>query len=138
MNWWGRYVGVPFEDGGRGPDSYDCWGLVRAVYANELGIDLPSYGEISAREMARVARMMKVGADEERWRPVERPRALDVVLMRHPRASRVAHVGVMIDHDRLMHVEAATNVAIVPVSHFSIASRIAGFRRYDERSRSLP
>ena len=45
--WWERYIGLPFGDG---PGEVTCWGLLRRVYAEQLGIDLPSYGEIAASD----------------------------------------------------------------------------------------
>ena len=129
MEWWSRYIGLPFEDGGRGPHGYDCWGLVRAIYADRLDVNLPSYGEISARDLARIARAMAVGKDDG-WRQVGVPRALDVALMRSGRGgARVVHVGVMVDGRRLLHIEEAAAAAVVPVSHFSVAGRIVGYRR---------
>lgn len=125
--WWARYIGVEF---GEGPGQLTCWGLVRAVYRAELGIDLPSYGEISASDLARVARAM-AGAKDDGWAaPAGLPQMFDVCLMRAPRGlAAVVHVGVMIDPIRVLHVEAATAACIVPVSHYSISGRIVGYRR---------
>lgn len=124
------YIGLPFQDGGRGPLSFDCWGLVRDIYARELGILLPSYGEISAKDLVRVAREMD-GPGQAGWIEVATPAPFDVVLMRAPTGRRaVVHVGVMIDADRLIHVEEATASVIVPCRHFSVAGRIQGFRRH--------
>ncbi len=128
MEWWARYIGVPFEDGGRGPASFDCWGLVRAVYAEILRVDLPSYGEISARDLARVARAMRDEEDES-WVQVSDPREFDVVKMRSGRGGAVVHVGVMVDSSRLLHVEAATASAVVPLRHYSVSGRIVSFWR---------
>ena len=128
MDWWLKWVGLPFEDGGRGPHSYDCWGLLRAVYAERLGVDLPSYGEISARDLARIARAMEAGKDDG-WQECG-PAPLAAVLMRSGRGGqRVVHVGVMADERRLLHVEEAAAAAVVPITHFSVAGRIVGFRR---------
>ncbi len=128
MDWWFRYIGLPFEDGGRGPHSYDCWGLIKAVYADRLGVDLPSYGEISARDLIRVSRQME-GSKDDGW--VEcGPVPLAVALMTTTATGRrIAHVGVMVDERRVMHVMRATLTAVVPVSHFSVAGRIVGYRR---------
>ena len=41
------YIGLEYEDGGRGPDKYDCWGLVRSVRHEVFGRSLlPSFGTI--------------------------------------------------------------------------------------------
>lgn len=126
MDWWSRYVGLPF---GEGRGQVTCWALVRRVYADRLGVDLPEYGEISAHDLVRVARAMRAGQNEG-WRAVDRPQALDVVLMRSGRGGRaVVHVGVMVDGARVLHVEEQTAAAVVPLRHPTIAGRIAGFRR---------
>lgn len=125
MDWFARYVGLPFGDG---PGQVNCWALVRRVYADRLGVDLPPYGEISARDLARIARAMEGGKDDG-WTECG-PEPLAVVLMRSARGGqRVVHVGVMVDGQRVLHVEEAAAAAVVPVAHFSIAGRIAGFRR---------
>ncbi|PTV94013.1 NlpC/P60 family protein [Rhodobacter aestuarii] len=124
--WWERYIGLPF---GEGPGEVTCWGLVVAVYGRELSIDLPLYGEISAHDLIRIARAMEKGKDDG-WQAVESPQAFDVVLMRAPNGgAAVVHVGVMIDEARLLHVEEASHAVIVPISHWSVARRILGYRR---------
>lgn len=126
MGWVARYVGLPF---GEGAGQVTCWLLVCRVYRDVLGVDLPAYGEISARDLVRVARAIGAGKDDG-WRAVAPPQALDVCLMRSPRGgAAICHVGVMVDATRVLHVEEATAAVVVPVWHFSIAGRIAGFRR---------
>lgn len=126
MSWWGRYIGLPF---GEGVGEVTCWSLVAEVYRNHLGIDLPAYGEISARDLVRVARTMEARKDDG-WQAVTMPQEFDVCLMRAPRGGAfVAHVGVMIDPLRVLHVEAASAAVTVSVSHFTVAGRILGYRR---------
>lgn len=130
MSWWAKYIGVPFADGGRGPDSYDCWGLVRASYCDVLGVTLPSYGEISSRDLVRIARSIR-DATAESWAVFDTPEPMDVCLMRSGRGGRSAvHVGVMVDRRRVMHVEEASATVVVPISHHSVSGRIVGFGRY--------
>jgi len=124
--WWERYVGLPF---GEGTGEVTCWGLVRLVYADRLGLDLPAYGEISARDLIRVSRTMEAAKDDG-WRSPAVPEAHDVVLMRAAgTGNRVVHVGVMVDRAQLLHVEAASAAVVVPVQHWSVAGRILGWRR---------
>lgn len=124
--WWDSYIGLPF---GEGPGEVTCWGLVRRVYADRLGVDLPAYGEISARDLARIARTMEADKDDG-WRSPAVPAPLDVVLMRGPRSgARVVHVGVMVDRAQMLHVEEASAAVVVPTTHWSVAARILGYRR---------
>lgn len=129
-HWTARYVGRPFSEDGLGPRAYHCWGLVRAVYRDCLGIDLPTYGEISARDLSRAARAIGAGQDVEPWHDVDTPQAYDVCVMALPRRRWPGHVGVMVDSRTVMHVEAATHVCVVPVDHFSIRHRVMGYRRH--------
>lgn len=127
MDWWIRYVGLPF---GEGPGQVTCWGLVRRVYAERLGRLLPAYGEISARDLAAVARAMEAGAAADGWVEASAPEPLDVCLMRSGRGGALAvHVGVVVDATRMLHVEAASAAVVVPLRHVSVAGRILGYRR---------
>ena len=125
--WWQPFVGLPF---GQGPGRVTCWGLVRRVYADRLGVELPEHGDVAPDDLRRVALAMTRGAEAETWAAPAAPRPLDVVLMRHPTAARIGHVGVMVDAARVLHVEAATASVVVPVWHWSVRSRIGGFRRW--------
>lgn len=123
-----RFVGLPF---GSGPGEVTCWSLVRRVHAEMFGSDLPEYGDISARDLVRVAREMEAGAARECWIEPDGRAAGDVVLMRSARGGRaICHVGILVRPDRVLHAEEATGSVLVPVQHFTIRGRIAGFRRY--------
>jgi hypothetical protein len=128
--WWGRYVGIPFGDG---PGQMNCWALVVAVYRDQLGIDLPSYGEIAARDLLRIAKAMEVGKDDGWCAPLH-AQPFDVCLMRSGQGGRaVVHVGIVTDvvahQPRILHVEEASAAVVVPVTHHSVAGRILGYRR---------
>lgn len=127
MIWWGRYVGVPFVDMGRAIEGLDCWGLIKIIYAEQLGIDLPDYGEISANDLLRVARAMKNG--QERWEAVDKPQEFDLVALRLYDRGWVGHVGVMVDGKRMLHTESTIEASVVPLDHFTVRDRVAGFRR---------
>jgi hypothetical protein len=47
MDFVNKYLGCSYEDGARGPDKYDCWGLCRHVRHVELGKRLlAEYGSL--------------------------------------------------------------------------------------------
>ena len=121
--WWAPYIGRPFH-----PESFSCWGLVRAVYRAELGIELPAYGEVSARDLVRVVRAMR-DFDGPQWGEAVGGCDYDVVLMRGTGgATRVIHCGLMAGGE-VLHVEEASATVRVPVHHLSVAGRIMGYRR---------
>ena len=108
----------------------DCWGLFRLIYQEQLGIDLPTYGETSALDLRAVARKISAGCDGEKWAVVEVPSAFDGVVMRLYDRSWIGHVGVAIDAKRMIHIEAGIDAAVLQLNHFTVRDRIAGFRRY--------
>lgn len=47
MDWVSGYLTKRYLDGGRGPDLYDCWGLVREARAQHCGRRLlPEFGDL--------------------------------------------------------------------------------------------
>jgi hypothetical protein len=60
MEWINTYLSCRYEDGARGPERYDCWGLVREARHLHLGRRLlPSWGHVrntDPREFTRAYR----------------------------------------------------------------------------------
>lgn len=51
------YLTSRYQDGGRGPDMFDCWGLVRSARHELFGLPLlPSYGDIAAGDKPQLTR----------------------------------------------------------------------------------
>lgn len=125
------YVGIPYARNARADlAAADCWGLVRQVYARELGIDLPIYGEADSGSLAAAAKMVRGVAQGHPWRAVDNPADFDVVLMRHGLHSRhPGHVGLWFG-GLILHSLAGTNSALVRPSHHSVSWRILGYRRH--------
>lgn len=126
MRWAEKYVGLRFVDKGRSMDGLDCWGLVRLVMLNEKGIELPTYGEISATELMQVTRTIARDSKLEPWHVVKRPQPFDVLVMR----GNPLHVGIMLSDKLILHIEEATNSVCIPITHASIKQRIIGIHRH--------
>lgn len=121
--WWGEYIGRPFH-----PTEFSCWGLVREAWAEYLGVELPIYGEVSAKDLVAVVRAMK-DFDKPEWVDVEGKTDLDVVLMRGCGSRRINHVG-LVAGGEVLHVQEASHCVRIPKAHFSIAGRIVGYKRF--------
>lgn len=106
-----RWMAIPYEDGGRGIDGADCWGLHRLIVAEVTGRWLGEWsGQTDALEIART---MKGQQAEGGWRevPAGDERLCDLVLMTGVAgsggAARVVpmHVGTVIHEPWMLDVE---------------------------------
>jgi hypothetical protein len=135
--WTGNYIGIPYVSRGDTRAGCHCYGLVRLLYREQLGIDLPEFGPLSADDVLAAARAMRSGAVLPPWRYVEPPlRAFDgVVMTRRSRQTRFraveGHAGVMLNHRTMLHVDDAAGAVKVPIDLPSIRDRIIGFVRHE-------
>ncbi|WP_028449702.1 C40 family peptidase [Chitinibacter tainanensis] len=113
-------IGVPFEYKGRGPDTFDCYGLLRELYRRQ-GHDIPDY--ISPTDGARISALF--ANQLVLWREVE-PEPGAAVLIRVPGNM---HCGMLIDRHRFIHTwEGAGGVCIEEIDDWK--SRVLGYYRY--------
>ncbi len=105
-------IGKPYKLGGRGPDVFDCWGVVLWVY-RQLGISLPDAwcSDTSKAEQLRTFRRgaapLRIPFDE-----VFSPNTYDLVMDAHK-----GHIGVMLGN-RVLHATQTHGVSIVPLIAF--------------------
>ena len=119
-------LGKRFRYGGRGPEHFDCYGLVMEMYRRQ-GIDLPEY------ESFADPRLIDAGLSDgrERWvTGIEAPEAGCMVMFRvHP--PYVSHIGVMLDSLRFIHIMHKTGVAVERIDSLLWRDKLAGFYRYN-------
>lgn len=109
-----QYIGIPFLDHGRDRDGCDCWGLVRLVYAEQMGITLPDLGDAYSEAYARgevdeavdstVGQEWNVDVTGQPWRP------LDVMIF--SRAGVECHVGLYLRPGEMLHVIEGTAAVV--------------------------
>lgn len=101
-SWILKYMGIPFKDHGRDFDGCDCWGLVRLIYQNELGILLPHYEEhyTQVTDKAGTVKVQEL-AREDKWTKTEGPVELGVVLLKV--FGLPVHIGVVHNKDWFVH-----------------------------------
>lgn len=131
MEWWNSYVGIGFEEKGRAPASQglDCWGLVHAVYHDQLGIKLPDYLECYETTNDRDILGQVIGAEsKEKWENPETPKEFDVIILRLRGVPM--HVGLVTKQGYMLHC--ARGVGVVHERHDSIKWRhnVMGFARH--------
>lgn len=115
-------LGLPFADGGRGPDTFDCWGLVVEVY-KRYGVQLPNY-PIENYKASYVGDMIK--KEFPKWKEVEQTYPIpSVVLIQMSYESWANHVGVYIGNGLFIHAYKASGVTIARVKKWRAS--ILGF-----------
>lgn len=136
-NWPARYVGIPWKLCGRDRAGIDCWGLHRLIYAEQLGIDLPAYGDMTTEDLVAVSRRISEVKAAGDWIEISGlPEAFDAVLMSghrvlgEPRTRADIHVGTLAGRNQLIHVERVIDSVCVPLTHPSVRFRVLGFLRH--------
>jgi len=120
----GKYAGRPFEYGGRGPEKYDCYGLVKAIYMDN-GIDLPEY--VSVEDRGLIQRMIFDG--KRLFEEIDRPEPLSVVALAiHPKF--VSHIGVIVPDGRFVHITKNSGVTVERLDSITWARRLRGFYKW--------
>jgi cell wall-associated NlpC family hydrolase len=125
-----RFVGIPYLDRGRGLCGCDCWGLVRLVFSELRGIDLPSYVERYVTASDRVAMARLIAGEMDDWEevPAGQEMKFDGALMREGGFPR--HVGIVTAPGQLLHVQTGETSRIERYRSGILANRIVGFYRY--------
>lgn len=122
---WTPWIGLPHVLWARGPEAYDCWGLVLAVLRAAKGItQLPSSLDGIDRAESRAVKQYLEG-----WKLVRdsRPQPFDI-LMTHLRKN--AHPGVVCTPPRFLHTDLSLGSRIERYTEFTWCNRIEGFYRY--------
>lgn len=96
MHWSAEFVGKRHVIGGRGPEEFDCWGLLRWVYQHRFSIQLPDLPGISAASALTIAKQMDASIEEE-WIDIDEPFDGCAVAMSQGKAYH--HVGIYIVGD---------------------------------------
>jgi len=115
-----KYIGVPFVDRGITKDGADCYGLIRLVYKEELGIDIPEFNS-SCSDVKRIF-LDYLKQISEHWElVVDEPKLYDVIAMaydpEHPKI--VQHFGIYIGNGMMLHTLNHVGAFTAKVSDFN-------------------
>lgn len=134
--WPSTYFTTPFKPHGRSRAGCDCWGLVKLIYAEQRGIDLPDFAEISPEDEAAIP--AAIDSQRAAWTAVafEQRQEFDLVVMR----ARIVrdgrgmspdmHIGIVTPDLKILHTEWPHGVSCLAPDHPALAGRISGvFRR---------
>lgn len=130
---WADYTAIPWREKGRGTDGVDCYGLLRLVYARELGVELPGFEGIGYCEGCdRRALAEAIDRFSTDWRPVPLAEALPFDAVRL-RTCAPLHIGIVVAPPRFLHVEAGVDSCIERWDSLRWKRRIFGVYRHASR-----
>lgn len=98
-----KYLGIPYQAGGRDFQHCDCWGLVRLFLLNEFEIEIGNYYEYSVDNLDEIKQIIeKVKKEKKEWIQVEEPQPGDILWIQT--LKRDFHVGVVVHLGYILHV----------------------------------
>lgn len=113
-HWAGKYIGLPFELGARGPDKFDCWGLVVEVFKQEKGIQLPEFSDVAgAMQLSQHGDLIRSEL-ALRWQEIDKPEEFALALI-GTNAEAFYHIGVWTVVNNacfLLHTRARANAVL--------------------------
>lgn len=119
-----KLIGKPFVSGGRGPDNYDCWGLVCEVF-QVYGIELPDY-KINCEAVSQID--SEINIQREKWCRCEGDLPIPaLVVMRFNQAVFCNHTGVYIGNGKFVHTAEKMGVHIDRIDSPAWKRKIEGF-----------
>jgi cell wall-associated NlpC family hydrolase len=115
-----EYLAVPFVDGGRTLDGWDCWGCVWWLLAHRFDVRVPSY---TKRPQGTPAPWLQIEPGDER--------VGDVLLF------RPLHAGLIIKRGRFIHSAEGKGTVVERYKGLMWKKRIEGFYRWGEDGSAL-
>ncbi|MBF0339661.1 MAG: C40 family peptidase [Magnetococcales bacterium] len=109
-HWVMDYLGAPWSPGADGPDFYDCWGLVRAVYRDRYGVDLPVI-PADATSPLEIRRAMTDERHRVGWDAIPYPVDRSVALMSHGKIPH--HIGIVVNVGSLQMLHSVEGHGVV-------------------------
>ena len=132
---WARsYLGIPFQEKGRTRTGLDCYGLVRLVFHEQLGIELPSYAEdyATTTDAVEIAALFQ-GELASQWHeiPLAQAQLFDVVILRI--LGEPIHFALVLDPPYFLHVFRGTDVTVERWDSLTWQKRLVGVVRFEDR-----
>ena len=121
-----KYIGIPFKDGGRDFDGLDCWGLVRLVWKEERGIEMPDMGDeySSAFERGDVGPLFEKYTAQDWNRDVTKLKRKPLDVLAFTFGGLELHAGLWIAPGEMLHVMRGMATAIERYDQAKWAKRL--------------
>lgn len=130
--WFNTYTGIPFADHGRDRNGCDCYGLIRLVFTEQRGIELPLLLNVYAgtTERGEIARQIAEQPLLIGFAPVplESVEPFDVLVLRQVGFN--CHLALAVDARRILHTERGKGTTVEDFLRPHVRPRIREAWRY--------
>lgn len=129
--WWNDYLSVPFAEKGRDRSGADCWGLVRLIYREVYGVDLPDYRELyeNTKDAERIKALVDDKASQH-WQDVDKPQEGDIVFVKMDGIP--THVAIVTKPGYMLHCLKGMGTVHEAYNTMKWRNKIAGFARWNK------
>lgn len=93
QHWVNYYLNKPYSPHGKGPDSFDCWGLIWHVKLHIQKILLPRMEEYLAKNIGEFSKAYK--NETKNWIRLDSPQELCIVAL--GKSINICHCGVVVE-----------------------------------------
>lgn len=121
-----KYLSKQWEAHSFGEKTYDCWGLVWAVYRDHLGIELVTFNDVESGNHKEFTIAALKEARSGRWQEIDKPEALSVVLMGDGKLFH--HVGLYFKEGYVLHSCQQYGVCLQPFCELIEEQKIQKFK----------
>lgn len=115
-----HFIGLPYREGARGPDAFDCYGIVAAVLRAARGVALPDWYQAAPGQQGAsraISAALAGEIDGGRTERVDNPQDYDIAIVGSTR--RPHHVGVFVSGG-VLHASRAFGSAWHPLGRFRL------------------
>lgn len=129
MNW-NDYIGLPYREAARGPDAYDCYGLVAAVFRAARGVELPDWYQVASGPQSAsraISDALEGAVAGGRSVLADQPIDWDIAVVGSK--LRPHHVGIFVEGG-VLHASKALGSAWHPLSRFKLLYPHTEFYRW--------
>lgn len=117
-----KYIGIPWEAGAQGPNSYDCMAFFRHIQKELFNIEVPLVIAPDYNDQHAIADLFSTNPERKKWHKISQPEHGCAVLVHRP-----MHIGTWlnIDGGGVLHCTRGIGVIFSQDSSW----RVSGFGR---------
>lgn len=113
-----------YEEGGRGPDTFDCFGLF-AELCKRRGLAIPDHPTPTDLHQRQSDIMIAAAAE---WLRLDAPEVGCAVVLRI--GPWMSHIGMVLEGGKFIHASKGSGITVARLDDVQWVKRIAGFYRY--------